>query len=71
MMGVNTRNMWSCLQKCNKLNTSHLVGKLLNSIQDARTHVHKIYSLLSLICLFNMAYPVVAYHFINITYHVL
>ena len=32
MMGVNTRNMQSCLQKCNKLNKSHLVGLLLNSI---------------------------------------
>jgi len=32
MMGVSTRNMYSCLQKCNKLNKSHLVGKLLNSI---------------------------------------
>ena len=31
-MGVNTRNMQSCLQKCNKLNKSHLVGQLLNSI---------------------------------------
>ena len=41
MMGDNTRNMYSCLQKYNKLNKSHLVGQLLNSIQDARTHVHK------------------------------
>jgi len=24
MMGVNTRNMYSCLQKCNKLNTVEL-----------------------------------------------
>ena len=32
MMGVNNRNMWRCLQKCNKLNKSHLVGKLLNSV---------------------------------------
>ena len=31
-MGVNARNMQSCLQKCNKLNKSHLVGQLLNSI---------------------------------------
>ena len=31
MMGVNTRNMQSCLQKSNKLNKSHLVGRLLNS----------------------------------------
>jgi len=30
MMGVNTWNMYTCLQKCNKLNKSHLVGKLLN-----------------------------------------
>jgi len=30
MMGVNTGNMYSCLQKCNKLNKSHLVGQLLN-----------------------------------------
>ena len=29
-MGVNTRNMYSCLQKYNKLNKSHLVGQLLN-----------------------------------------
>jgi len=29
-MGINTRNMQSCLQKCNKLNKSHLVGQLLN-----------------------------------------
>jgi len=41
-MGVNTRNMQSCLQKYNKLNKSHLVGQLLNSIRDARTHVYKI-----------------------------
>ena len=40
-MGVNTRNMWSRLQKCNKLNKLHLVGQLLNSIHDARTHVYK------------------------------
>jgi len=42
MMAVNTRNMQSCLQKCNKLNKSHLVGQLLNSIHDARTHVYSI-----------------------------
>ena len=42
MMGVNTRNMQSCLQKYNKLNNLHLVGQLLNSIYDARTHVYKI-----------------------------
>jgi len=42
-MVVNTRNMKSCLQKCNKLNKSHLVGQLLNSIHDARTHVYYIY----------------------------
>ena len=30
-MGVNTRNMYSCLQKCNKLHKSHIVGQLLNS----------------------------------------
>ena len=30
-----------------------------------------IYSLPLRVSLFNMAYPVVAYHFINITYHVL
>jgi len=41
MMGVNTRNMYSCLQICNKLNKSHLVGQFLNSIHDARTHVYK------------------------------
>ena len=40
MMGVNARNMYSCLQKCNKLNKTHLVGQLLNSIHDARTHVY-------------------------------
>jgi hypothetical protein len=45
MMGVNTRNMYNCLQKCNKLNKSHLAGKLLNSIHDARTHVYKISNL--------------------------
>ena len=39
-MVVNTRNVYGCLQKCNKLNTSHLVGQLLNSIHDARTHVY-------------------------------
>jgi len=44
MMGVNTRNMYSCLQKSNKLNKSHLVGQLLNSIHDARTHAYKIQS---------------------------
>ena len=42
-MGVNTRNMESCLQKYNKLNKSHLVGQLLNSIHDAWTHVYKIH----------------------------
>ena len=40
MMGVNTRNMQSCLHKYNKLNKSYLVGQLLNSIHDARTHVY-------------------------------
>jgi len=40
-MGVNTRNMQSCLQKRNKLNKMHLVVKLLNLIHDAWTHVHK------------------------------
>jgi len=49
MMGVNTRNMWSCLQKCNKLNKSHLVEKLLNSIHDARTHVY-IYIYILYLC---------------------
>ena len=50
MMGVNTRNMQSCLQKCNKLNKSHPVGQVLNSIHDARTHVYKIsYSYLFLL----------------------
>ena len=39
-MGVNTRNMYSCLQKYNKLNKSHLVGQLLNSNHDERTHVY-------------------------------
>jgi len=43
MMGVNTRNMQSCLQKCNTLNKSHLVGELLNSIHYAWTHVYKIH----------------------------
>ena len=42
MMGVNTRNMQSCVQKYNKLNKSHLVGQLLNSIHGAQTHVYKI-----------------------------
>ena len=42
MMGVNNRNMWSCLQNRNKLNKSHLVGQLLNSNHNARTHVYKI-----------------------------
>ena len=41
-MGVNTRNMYSCLQKYNKLNKLHLVGQLLHSIHDAQTHVYKI-----------------------------
>ena len=31
-MGVNTRNIYSCLQKYNTLNKSHLVAQLLNSI---------------------------------------
>ena len=44
MMGVNTRDMYSCLQKYNKLNKSHLVGQLLNLIHDARTHEYKIKS---------------------------
>ena len=34
MMGVNTRNMLSCLQKYNKLNKSHLVWQLLNTFQQ-------------------------------------
>ena len=34
-------DMYSRLQKCNKLNKSHLAGQLLNSIHDARTHVYK------------------------------
>jgi hypothetical protein len=29
------------LQKCNKLNKSHVVGQLLNLIHDARTNVYK------------------------------
>ena len=37
MMGVNNRNMQSFLQKCNKLNKSHLVGQLLNSIYEIST----------------------------------
>jgi len=41
MMGVNTRNMLSCLQKYNKLYKPHLVGQLLNLIHDARTHEYK------------------------------
>ena len=32
MMGFNSRNMYSCLQKCNKLNKSRHVRELLNSI---------------------------------------
>ena len=47
-MGVNTRNMQSCLQKCNKLNKSHLVGQLLNPIHEARTHVYKLRELIRL-----------------------
>jgi len=39
MMGVNTTNMYFCLQKCNKLKKSLLVGQLLNLIHDARTSV--------------------------------
>jgi len=31
-MGVNTRNMQSCIRKCNNLNKSHLVGQLLNFV---------------------------------------
>jgi len=46
MMGVNTRNMKSCLQKCNKLNKSHLVGKLLSLIHDARSHVYKKFTMI-------------------------
>ena len=42
MMGVNTRNVRSCVQKCNKLNKSHLVGHLLNLIRDVRSDVYKI-----------------------------
>ena len=42
MMGVNTRNMQSCLQKCNKLCKSHLVGQLLNSL--IQTYAKKIIS---------------------------
>jgi len=30
----------SCLQKCNKLNKSHLVGQLLNLIQNIPFVVH-------------------------------
>ena len=41
MMGVNNRNMQSCLHKCNQLNKSHLVGHLLNSIHNAQTNVYK------------------------------
>jgi len=51
MMGVNTRNMYSCLQKCNKLNKSHLVGKLLNSIHDAWTHVYKMHRIFVEYCM--------------------
>jgi len=42
-MGVNTRNMYSCLQKCNKPNKSNLVGQLLNfknQSQLLRIQVH-------------------------------
>jgi len=47
-MCVNTRNMYRCLQKCNKLNKSHLVGKLLNSVKFSHKHVSKneIFSLI-------------------------
>ena len=47
MMGLNTRNMYSCLQKCNKLNKSHIFGQLLNLIHVARTHVYKIPNVVS------------------------
>ena len=47
MMVVNTRNMESYLQKCNKLSKSHLVGELLNSIHDTRAHVYKMNSVIT------------------------
>ena len=64
MMGVNTRNIYSCLQKYNKLNKSYLVGQLLNSIHDARTHVYKIRR----ICYINLLKPTghVMHHQFNI-----
>ena len=34
---------FTIFQKYNKLNKSQLVGQLLNSIHDARTHVYQIY----------------------------
>jgi hypothetical protein len=41
MMGVNTRNMLSCLQKYNKLNKLNLVGQLLNTICDVLKFIHR------------------------------
>jgi hypothetical protein len=38
-MGVNTRNMYSCLQKYKKLNKSHLVGQLLK-IKKKKNDIH-------------------------------
>ena len=47
-MGVNTRNMYSCLQKYNKLNKSHLVGQLLKFVTTVfkypEEHSMKFYS---------------------------
>ena len=44
MMGVNTRNMQSCLQKCNKLNKSHRVGHLLKTIFIGLFSTEQIFS---------------------------
>jgi len=40
-MGVNNRNMYSWLQKYNKLNKSHLVGQLLNSIKFVKKNLQR------------------------------
>jgi len=65
MMGVNTQNMLSCVQKCNKLNKLHLVEQLLNSIHDAWPHVYKVpITVLLHICALR---NVVLYHLISVS----
>ena len=64
MMRVNIRNMQSCLRKYNKLNKSHLVGQLLNSIHDALTHAYKIHSgRLQILCYIPLINVCVTIHF--------